>query len=188
MRQKLRVLLMLLPVLASGCVTHKLWSEKTLDEWNEPATNPNLRLFHDAQQDDFLVVYDEYSGRHETTRARAYFLYENRKLLSQNHCPHFVSTNLAGHLPPVPVLASVTTNAPGPFYAVTTNGGNFILFSGQREAGSYCMPSYNDGIGRMERIAWTPLTVTADLTIVGGVLALICWDALAQSNYSFSVH
>jgi hypothetical protein len=180
--------LLLLSMLSSGCVTHKLWTEHTMDEWNEPAASPNLRLFRDAQQDNFLVVYDEYSGRHETTRARAYFLYENRKLLPQNLCPHFVSTNLASHLPPVPVFSSVTTNTPELFYAVVTNGGNFTLFSNGRESGSYPLPFYNDGIGRMERIAWTPLTVTADLTIVGGVLALICWDALAQSNYSFSVH
>lgn len=31
---------------------------------------------------------------------------------------------------------------------------------------------YNDGIGQSLRIAWTPLTVVADITIVGGVIAL----------------
>ena len=50
----------------------------------------------------------------------------------------------------------------------------------------YPLPSYNDGTGRLERTAWTPLTVTADLTIVGGVLALIVWEGLAESNASFS--
>jgi hypothetical protein len=185
MRQMLRLLL-LLPVLASGCVTHKLWSEKTMDEWNEPAASPNLRLFRDARKDDYLVMYDEYSGRHYTTQARAFFLHQNLKPLAQHYRPHFVSTNLTCHLPPVPLLSSVTTNAPELFYAVATNGGNFTLLSNGRESGSYPLPSYNDGIGRMERIAWTPLTVTADLTVVGGVLALICWDALAESNSSFS--
>jgi hypothetical protein len=159
-----------------------------MDEWNEPAANPNLRLFRDARQDDFLVVYDEYSGRHDTTQARAFYLHQNLKPLAQDHRPHFVSTNLTCHLPPVPVLSSVTTDAPELFYAVATNGGNFTLFSSGRESGSYPLPSYNDGIGRMERIAWTPLTVTADLTIVGGVLALIGWEGLAESNASFSVH
>ncbi|HEX7617289.1 MAG TPA: hypothetical protein VF480_01070, partial [Verrucomicrobiae bacterium] len=108
------------------------------------------------------------------------------KPLAQDYRPHFVSTNLTCHLPPVPVRSSVTTNAPELFYVVATNGGNFTLFSDRRESGSYSLPFYNDGIGRMERAAWTPLTVTADLTIVGGVLALICWDALAESNSSFS--
>jgi hypothetical protein len=82
----------------------------------------------------------------------------------------------------------VTTNAPELYYIVTMDGGNFTLYSDRRDSGSYPLPNYNDGVGRMERIAWTPLTVTADLTIIGGVLALICWDALAQSSYSVSVH
>ena len=126
MRRGLRLLL-LLPMLASGCVTHKLWSEKTMDEWNGPATNPNLRLYHDARQDDFLVVYDEYTGRHCTTNTRAFFLYQNLKPLDERSRPHFVSTNLAGQLPPVPVFTSMTTNVAEPFFAVTTNGGNFTL-------------------------------------------------------------
>jgi len=186
MRQGLR-LLFLLPLLAGGCVTHKLWSEKTMDEWNGPASDPNLRLFHDARQDDFLVVYDEYSGRHSTTNTRAFFLHQNLKPLDGHSRPHFVSTNLTGRLPPVPVFASVTTNSPELYYVVTTNGGNFTLFSDRRESGSYPLPFYNDGVGRMERTTWTPLTVTADLTIVGGFLALICWEGLAQSNSSFNV-
>jgi hypothetical protein len=106
--------------------------------------------------------------------------------LEQNTRPHFVSANLASRLPPVPVFASVTTNAPEMYYAVTTNGGNFTLFFDRRELDSYPLPSYNDRIGRLERAAWTPLTVTADLTIVGGILALICWEGLAESNASFS--
>ena len=176
----------MLPVLAGGCVTHKLWSEKTMDEWNEPAPNPNLRLFHDAGQKDFLVVYDEFANRRSITNTQAFFLYQNQKPLDGHSRPHFVSTNLASRLPPVPVFASVTTNAPELFYAVATNGGTFTLFSDRRGSGSYPLPSYNDGIGRLERTAWTPLTVTADLTIVGGVLALICWEGLAESNASFS--
>jgi hypothetical protein len=186
MRRGLRLLL-LLPMLASGCVTHKLWSEKTMDEWNGPASDPKLRLYHDARQDDFLVVYDEYSGRHYTTNTRAFFLNQNLKPLEEHNRPHFVSANLAGGLPPVPVFASATTNVSEPFFAVTTNGGNFTLFSDRRKSGSYPLPFYNDGVGRMERTAWTPLTVTADLTIVGGFLALICWEGLAQSNASFGV-
>ena len=177
----------MLPVLASGCVTHKLWSEKTMDEWNEPAADPNLRLFRDAGRGDFLVVYDEFAGRRSIANTRAFFLYQNQKPLDEHNRPHFVSTNLAGSLPPVPVFITVTTNAPDLYYVLTTNGGNFTLFSDGRESGSYPLPFYNDGIGRLERAAWTPLTVTADLTIVGGVLALICWEGLAQSNASFSV-
>ena len=187
MRRRLWLLL-LLPLLTGGCVTHKLWSEKTMDEWNEPAPNPNLRLFHDAGQHDFLVVYDEFENRHSVTNTRAFFLYQNRESLAQYHRPHFVSTNLAEHLPSVPVFSSETAIPQGPFYAVTTNEGNFTIFSGHGESASHPLPLYNDGVGTWERAAWTPLTVTVDLTIIGGFLALICWDALAQSDTSFNVH
>jgi len=186
--QRKVLLLLFLPMLASGCVTHKLWSEKSMDEWNEPAANPNVRLFRDARCDDFLVVYDEYANRLCTTNVRAFFLYQNLKPLEEHLRPHFVSTNLTRDLPPVPVFSMAMTNPPDWFYAVTTNGAHFTLFSGGRKSGSYPLPFYNDGVGRMERIAWTPLTVTADLTIVGGVLVIICWDILAESNASFGFH
>jgi hypothetical protein len=177
----------LLPLLTSGCVTHKLWSESKMDEWNEPAGDPNLRLFRAAKQGDFLVVYDEYSDRHCTTQPRAFFLLQNQKLLAQNHRPHFVSTNAACKLSPVPVFCPAPTQVSNSLYAVTaSNGGHFTIISGNHELGSYALPAYDDGVGRMERIAWTPLTVTADLTIVGGVAVIVVWACLAGSNASIS--
>ncbi|HEX5397953.1 MAG TPA: hypothetical protein VFY06_02785 [Verrucomicrobiae bacterium] len=186
MRQRLWLLL-LLPVLASGCVTHKLWSEKTLDEWNEPAANPNLRLFQDERRDDVLVVYDEFSNRHSTTNARAYFLAENQKRLARRERPEFVGVKTSKGLTPVPVFHLAPANSPGFYYALTgTNGQSFTLFSGSRTLGTHQLPDYNDGIGPWERTAWTPLTVTADLTIIGGFLALICWDGLSESGTTIS--
>ena len=77
MRRKLQTLLAMLPLLAGGCMTQKLWTESKLDEWNEPAAPSNLRVFDAEARKDFLVVYDERSGRHETVRTRAYFLNQN---------------------------------------------------------------------------------------------------------------
>lgn len=185
MRRKLQFLA-LLPLLVSGCVTHKLWTESKLDEWNEPAGAPRLRLFRDERRNDFLVVYDEYSDRHCTTRTRAFFLFQNLEPLAQHGRPYFVTTNWTCRLPPVPVLALAPTNVPAPFYAVTTNGGNFTLFSSGHDLGSYVLPLYDDGVGRMQRIAWTPLAVTADLTIIGGVVVIVVWNALAGSEVSLS--
>lgn len=93
MRRLFPTWLLMLSLLTGGCVTHKLWSESTLDEWNEPAGNPNLHLFQDVRRDDFLVVYDEYSDCHFTTQQRAYFLQPNLSLLAQHRHPDFVSTN-----------------------------------------------------------------------------------------------
>ena len=187
MQRKL-LLLLFLPVFAGGCVTHKLWSEKAMDEWNEPAGRPNLRLYHDVRCDDFLVVYDEYSNRHFTTKTRAFFLRQNLKPLDEYTRPQFVSPKLTRRLPHVQVFSSAPTNSPESFYAVMTNGENFTLYSDERSLGCYPLPSYNDGVGRMQRMAWTPLTATADLTIVGGVLALICWEGLGQSGAEYSFH
>ena len=178
----------IIALLANGCVTHKLWTESKMDEWNEPAANPNLRLFHDEKRDDFLVVYDEYSNRHDTTQARAYFLAKNQKPLAQHCRPNFVSTNSIRHLPAVPVVGLAPASSSNLFYAVaTTNGGSFTIFSGGQPSGPHALPAYNDGVGRWERIAWTPLTVTADTTIIGGVLVLMCWEDLGESKYSTGI-
>jgi hypothetical protein len=188
MRRRGSIVCLLLPLLASGCVTHKLWTESTLDEWNEPAGDPNLHLFHDGRLNDFLVVYDEYSERHFTTQTRAFFLRLNQSSLAQRIQPHFVSTNLADHLSPIPVFRLAPTNLPAPPYGVRgTNGGSFTVFSDHQRLGPFSLPLYDDGVGRWERIAWTPLTVTADLTIVGGVVVLMVWTVLAESNSSISV-
>ncbi|HEY5041469.1 MAG TPA: hypothetical protein VIK53_05645 [Verrucomicrobiae bacterium] len=180
---------LLLPLLAGGCVTHKLWTDSQLDAWNEPADDPNLRLFRDGRRNDLLVVYDEHSERHNKTRARAFFLFQNQKLLQQANHPHFVNVNSSCGLTSVPVFFSTPTNFPEQFCEVTkTNGQNFTVFSAGQWTVSYQLPVYDDGLGKYERAAWTPLAVTADLTIVGGVLAIWCWRDLGTSGYSISVH
>jgi len=189
MRRMFPLWLLLLPPLTGGCLTHKLWTESDLDEWNEPGVNPGLRLFRDEKQDDFLVLYDEYSDRYYTTHERAFFLKTNEQRLRQHREPVFSDTNAAASLPSVPIYKAAPTNVPDWFYAVNaTNSAMFDLYSGPRELGTYSLPFYDDGEGRMERILWTPLTATVDLTIIGGVVAIICWDALAESNGSVSVN
>ncbi len=165
---------LLLPLLASGCMTHKLWTESPLDEWNEPATSPNLRLFRAERPDDFLVVYDEFSEHRDATQPRAFFLKQNQKPLAQHDRPHFVKMNLADNLSPVPIFFFAPTNSPEMFFAVTaTNGANFDIFSGGYKLNSYQLPTYNDGFGQWKRVALTPVAVVADLTIIGGVAG--CW-------------
>ena len=174
MRPSLRTLLLLLPLLASGCMTHKLWTESALDEWNRPADNPGLRLFRDEGRDDLLVMYDEFSERHEATQTRAFFLNQNKKLLAQQALPHFVNVNSFCNLTPVPMFSLAPTNSTEPFYAITaTNGARFDIFSGGRASSSNVLPTYNDGSGQWKRIALTPVAVVADLTIIGGAVG--CW-------------
>jgi hypothetical protein len=175
MRRKLQALLLLLPLLAGGCVTHQLWTESKLDDWNEPAPSPNLRLFDDKRRDDLLIVYDEYSERRETTRTRAFFLQQNQEALAQHTHPHFVNVRASLGLPPVPVFWPAPALPPGQLYAVTeTNSQVFTIFSDKDEMGPYQLPVYADGIGRAERVALTPVAATADAAIIAGFLGY-CW-------------
>lgn len=161
---------------AEGCATHALWSEADLDTWNEPAENPNLRLFRTEKKKDFLVVYDEYRERNDATHARAYLLNANRHRLQQGQQPHFVSAKRQQKLPSVSIFHTnfpPGINEPQMFYAVAnTNGPSFRIFSNEAEISFNELPVYNDGAGRAKRIALTPVAVTCDLTIIGGWIFL----------------
>jgi len=178
-RRQLLLIALLLPLLACGCATTALWNRAQLDDWNEPAASPRLQLFDAGRQKDFLVVYDEYSERHDSTRTRAYFLNQNEPLVGQGRKPYFVSAQLSRELPPVPVLQTMPladVNFPPAVYAVvSTNKQSFTIYSNEQGT-NHDLPVYNDGWGRTDRIALTPVAVVADLTIVGGFLFLECWS------------
>jgi hypothetical protein len=163
--------LLLLP-LANGCATKALWENDNLEAWNEPAPAPNIRIFASATRGDMLVVYDEYSERNSSTHTRAYWLNENEKLLEQRRTPRFISTNSIFSLTPIPVLL-ITTNPvdfPSPPYAkVEFDQKSFTLFLRHGQAGPYNLPIYNDGKGKLEKLALTPLANLADLTLLGGM-------------------
>lgn len=55
---------------------------------------------------------------------------------------------------------------------VAPNGQDFTLYSGARKMGDHELPVYRDASGRTQQVLLTPLAVAADLTIVGGVLAV----------------
>ncbi len=177
-RRQLFIIVLLLPLLTGGCATNALWNKNKgqLDDWNEPAADPKLQLFDASRQKDFLVVYDEYSERHDSTRTRAYFLNENETRVEQGRKPHFVGAQISGELAPVPVLQTLplaNTNSPPPIYAViSTNQQSFTIYRDEQRT-NHDLPVYNDGWGRTDRIALTPVAVVADLTIVGGCLGYI---------------
>jgi len=187
-----RLLPLLLLTFGSGCATKALWTNGYLEDCREPASPVNLHLFDASQKNDLLVVYDEYSERSDRIHTRAYRLNENQSRMAQLRAPHFTNTNLTGNLPSVPVFyesTSIETNLTRTLYAVVaTNNQSFTLYSGNREIGSHDLPVYNDGWGRVEKVAMTPLAVTADLTIVGGYLGCCFIYGLAQSGYSVTVH
>jgi hypothetical protein len=108
MHRRLLSALLLLPLgLACGCAAQQPWTKAGSDDWNTPADKANLRLFDAKSRGDFLVVYDEYSGWNDSVRTRAYFLNQNNERILHDRTPHFVSTNLAGCFPAIPVVTDV---------------------------------------------------------------------------------
>ncbi len=177
---------LLLPLLTSGCATNALWNKAQLDDWNEPAANSRLQLFDASREKDFLVVYAEYSERHDSTRTRAYFLNQNEQRVGQGRKPHFVSAQLSRELPPIPVwqaLPPSNTNFPPAVCAViSTDRQSFTIYS-RAQRTNHDLPVYNDGWGRTDRVALTPVAVVADLTIIGGCLGYV-WLQGGGPGYS----
>jgi len=190
MRLQLRWWLLLLPLLSGGCVTHALWTNGYLDDVNEPDTSVSPQLYEAKSHQDLLVIYREYSERGDKYRSRAYWLNQNEKRVTQNQRPHFVGTNQMRGLAPVTILPAPVepgTNPPPVFYAVIqTNRQSFILYAGGSEIGSHDLPVYNDGLGKYERLALTPLAVTADLTIIGCVVGFWCLEGMAENPNGYN--
>jgi hypothetical protein len=172
--------------LGNGCATKALWKNDNLEAWNEPTSNANIRIFASKAHGDMLVIYDEYSERSGATHTRAYWLNENEKLIGQGHMPHFISANSVFPLTPVPVVP-VTTNhvdfPSRPYAQLEFDQHSFTLFLDHDETRSYNLPVYNDGKGKVEKFALTPLATAADITIVGGFLGYF-WLAGVASGYN----
>ena len=156
--------------LASGCATSQLWDQAQLDCWNEPADNPHLRLFKTADEKNFLVIYDEYSERADSTHTRAYLLNENQRRIQAGNAPYFANANLIHGLAAVPVFSSATHQEAGPHSLFAVEGHQCFTLYANSKTNIYDLPVYNDGKGTLERVALTPLTLTADATVIGGVI------------------
>lgn len=189
MRRALPPLLLGLPLLAGGCMTHALWTEAPLGMWNEPAVTPNLRVYHGGQPDKLLVVYDEFSERHETTKPRAYFLDPNRPPPSPRSQPSFVDVKMSAALAPVPIFYAPPTNPPDLYCSIKdTNSTAFQIFSSGQETGPYQLPVYPADLNQVERVALTPVAVTVDLTIIGGVAAYLYFCSFTPNYDSDCYH
>ncbi|HEY2082310.1 MAG TPA: hypothetical protein VGI88_05955 [Verrucomicrobiae bacterium] len=164
---------LLLIALTNGCVTKGLWENGNLEAWNQPAANPNLRLFEAKPSGDLLVVYDEYAERHDVTRTRAFWLNENEKLLAERHMPHFSGTNSTAGFASVPVFLTGTNQSsfpPPPYAIVDMTGRSFTLYLNDGATVSYDLPYYNDGQGKVEKFVLTPLAIAGDATVVGALI------------------
>jgi hypothetical protein len=176
-----RCLLLFPLLLISGGCTGMLWQNT---DWDcKPDSTPNLRVFDAASQKDLLVVYNEFSERTKTIHTRAYLLNKNQNNVVLQKHPHFVSTNLAGNLPPVPVFQTppIITSLSQPLYVVApTNAVGFMVYSNQTSIGSFDLPWYSDRTGQIERIALSPVAITVDVVIVGAAIYFVILNQPCQ--------
>ncbi len=184
----MRWMLLLLALAAvPGCATHALWEDANLGTWHQPAPNTGFKLFRFGQPGELLVLYQESTPPHDFRRTRAYLLYENEHRIEMHQHPKFVKIDSLAGLEPVPIFSAtnsaVSTPAP-PLYAIlATNRLWFTVYSSGAVAGSYSLPEYWDGMGKMERIALTPLAVSADASIVGGAIGAVLGLAYASGGH-----
>ena len=175
----------LLVVLAGGCATKALWDNGRLEAWKQPADALNLSLFLPNPPTDLLVRYNEFSERNDSVHPRAYWVNQNEKALEEGRAPHFTRPGSTAGLTVVPVFyGPIPFGAclPGGWSAaVSTNKQSFRLYHGGQLVARHDLPVYNDGKGGIEKAAMTPIAVTADLTIVGGVVGWFMLEGWADS-------
>src|SRR6266446_4387725 len=172
-------------LLLGGCATPALWEEGRFARYHEPADHPNLRLFKSDQSSDMLVEYDETREGSDSIWRRAYWLEPNVERLRDRRKPQFVPAEQSHGLEPISIFAP-----PGPLVppagqaccaVVSTNGRAFTIYSLGKKMDEYELPVYRDASGRVKQVLLTPATVTADLTIVGRVVAYWCFPSIWPS-------
>lgn len=162
-----------------------LWSDENYEAFHQPAPNADLHLYQSQKQNDILVVYKEQSERNEHVHTRAYWLNRNQIRVADQSRPFFISKKAARDLPAVPIFDSMPTNEYEiqSLYVVCGTNQSFTVFCGNREVGSYSLPMYDAERPIAEKIALTPVTMTADAAIAAAVAGVVflCLEA-SSSN------
>jgi hypothetical protein len=182
----------LVPLLA-GCecvqdntLTGRLWNDDFVLNHHEPAPHPNLKAFTKADGKDVLVEYDETQEKNYSIKRRAFFLLANKEKLEAGKEPHFVKLRLAENLQPVPVYQgtnSMLTNTGTMRIMLSPDNKRVALFFGDAEAVNLNLPVYRGWGTKFNRVMLTPVALTGDTVVVGGLLAL-----LAAYIYASSCH
>ena len=165
--------------LGSGCATKTLWEEGRFVRFREPALAPNLELFQAENSNKFLITYDEETDEGTHQKRRAFWADITGDPPQNPFRPDFTSTTISRHFRPVPL---VHEPAPRNLSAIATNDSRvFILFKDGQQIWTQPLPVYEDRSGRTKQIALTPVTLVADITIIGGVILFYWLQALGGS-------
>jgi hypothetical protein len=179
-----RILTIVSIFLTGGCATHGLWVNDRLDNFHEPAVPHGLAIYELPGNEDFLVQYDDMAPNGQVVR-RSYLLRQNQGATASGRKPRFLEEALRGPMLAVPVFPDSKANRGGVVgaYAVFTARTNrFELYrKGQKFVGEYDLPVYPTSAGNVKRVLLTPFTLAADVTIVGGFLAV--WALFQPATY-----
>ena len=183
--RRIKWLLMLpgLAWLAVGCTTSRLWEEGRFANYHQPANPPNLSLFRSERDNDFLIQYDESCESNESILRRTYWAGRNEDRVRDRRKPRFVSEDEArgSSLEPVEMAPDGTNDPSRKLCAIlSANDQTLTVISSGGELMHCQLPVYADASGRVKQVMLTPLTVAADLTIVGGVIGYHCLPSLGS--------
>ena len=189
-----RIILTLVLICAAqfltGCMTHGLWSGELVESFHEPSVPSNLALFGSFGTKEIIVQYDESSPWRDRVTRRTYLLQENWRLIQARRKPRFAPATITTNAAPIPIFsgidAAANSAASNAIFAVAPTPGNlFTIFrTGADPDGPYQLPGYRGPTGNLKLIALTPLAVTADASIVGGVAGYWFLSGVARSGTS----
>ena len=152
-------------------LTHHVWNNSSFQRFREPAPAPKIEVFADAEQKDFLVVYDEVRDTTEDLHRRAFFLGANQSRLAHQRKPSFIDPKLATILEVVPLNGN--TNK----FPFATFDKKLSIHTEKGVIGPYDLPAYEGKSGMALRIVVSPFAVTGDAVIgallVGSVFGLM---------------
>jgi rhomboid family GlyGly-CTERM serine protease len=179
------------PLVLTGCMTYKLWDGEMIESFHEPASPDGLALLQPTNSMDIIVQYDELSPWRNTVRRRTYFLHQNEERIQERKKPIFADAAVTNGAAPIPIVAqtngmpkvSAASGLASPHAVRLAEGNEFtIVRANGLIEGPFHLPGYRGATGNLRLIGFTPVTVTADATIVVGVAGYIYLCALAQSG------
>lgn len=171
----MRLAVLLMVAVLSGCATPALWKEKNRIGTFAPADNPRIALYESSQPSDVLVVFEQHIVNSDAQTRRAYYLFVNEPVIVAGGKPQFVSPAKVDTLPQIPMRSPEEPVADclvqSAYCAVMKpQGDGFQLYRDQDLVGDYKLPKYAATKNLTGRILLTPLAVGADAVITGAVL------------------
>jgi hypothetical protein len=169
--------------LAEGCTTSLLWEQGRFANYHQPANPANLSVFHSERDNDLLIQYDESCESNGSIRRRTYWAGRNKDRVRDRRQPRFISADEAhgGSLEPVEMTGDGLNDPSQKVRAVhSTKDQTLTVIASGGEVTHCQLPVYADASGRVKQVLLTPLTVAADLTIIGGVIGYYCLPSLGN--------